>query len=94
MANLPLIDVPIGDYGAEEAAMAHYRAEGEHRALALGNRGPLRFDSEGRLWFASPADPAAIARQRGLPRISGAFGYFFSSAARSSRRSAPWPCRE
>ena len=49
MANLPLLKVPIVDYGAEQAAMARYRAEGEERAMRLGNRGPIRFDREGKL---------------------------------------------
>src|SRR5271166_3423860 len=49
MANLPLIKVPIVDYGADQAAMERYRREGEQRATALGNRGKLRFDSEGNL---------------------------------------------
>ncbi|MGO9604205.1 MAG: phytanoyl-CoA dioxygenase family protein [Candidatus Binataceae bacterium] len=49
MANLPLIKVPIVDYGADQAAMARYRREGEERALRLGNRGPIRFDREGNL---------------------------------------------
>ena len=49
MANLPLARVPIVDYGTEEPAMTHYRADGERRAAALGNRGPLRFDAAGRL---------------------------------------------
>ncbi len=34
--------------------MARYRAEGEQRAGALGNRGPLRFDADGKL------DPAIL----------------------------------
>lgn len=33
----------------QEAAMRTYLAEGERRAFALGNRGPLRFTSEGKL---------------------------------------------
>jgi len=37
------------DYGAAEAAMAAYRADGEARAAALGNRGPIRFNSDGSL---------------------------------------------
>jgi hypothetical protein len=37
------------DYGPHQAAMADYLREGEARALALGNRGPIRFDSDGRL---------------------------------------------
>lgn len=49
MPRLPLAEVPIVDYGAEEAAMVRYRAEGEARAHRLGNRGPLRVDSAGRL---------------------------------------------
>ena len=49
MANLPLIEAPEVDYGSEEAAMVRYREEGERRALTLGNRGPIRFDSSGRL---------------------------------------------
>ena len=37
------------DYGAEEAAMQAYLRDGEERAFALGNRGPIRFDRDGRL---------------------------------------------
>ncbi|MDE0224645.1 MAG: phytanoyl-CoA dioxygenase family protein [Gammaproteobacteria bacterium] len=37
------------DYGEHEAAMVAYRASGEARALALGNRGPIRFDADGSL---------------------------------------------
>ncbi|MEZ5557710.1 MAG: phytanoyl-CoA dioxygenase family protein [Pseudomonadales bacterium] len=48
-ADLPLVRVAIGDYGDDEAAMAAYRAAGEQRAMALGNRGPIRFDADGRL---------------------------------------------
>ena len=47
--NLPLIDAPVVDYGADEAAMAAYRADGYERAMALGNRGPIRYDADGRL---------------------------------------------
>ncbi len=54
MANLPLIKVPIVDYGPDQAAMEQYRKNGEERALRLGNRGPLRFDREGQL------DPAIL----------------------------------
>ncbi|MFM9942211.1 MAG: phytanoyl-CoA dioxygenase family protein [Hyphomicrobiaceae bacterium] len=36
-------------YGAEEAAMQAYLAEGERKAFALGNRGPIRCDAKGRL---------------------------------------------
>ena len=54
MANLPLLKVPIVDYGPEQAAMERYRREGEERAMRLGNRGPLRFDAHGDL------DPAIV----------------------------------
>lgn len=37
------------DYGPEEAAMAAYLREGEARAMALGNRGPIRYDARGRV---------------------------------------------
>jgi len=49
MANLPLLKVPIVDYGPEQAAMELYRAQGEERAMQLGNRGPIRFDRKGNL---------------------------------------------
>ena len=49
MGKLPLLDVPIVDYGEAEDAMVRYRQEGEARAAALGNRGPLRFDAGGRV---------------------------------------------
>ena len=49
MANLPLIEVSRVDYGSEEAAMIRYREDGTRRAMALGNRGPIRFDAQGRL---------------------------------------------
>jgi hypothetical protein len=49
MVNLPLLDVPIVDYGDAEPAMVRYREEGERRARTLGNRGPIRFDEHGRL---------------------------------------------
>ena len=39
----------VRDYGAEEPAMARYRAEGEERAMALGNRGPIRYNDDGTL---------------------------------------------
>ena len=47
MANLPLLKVPIVDYGADQSAMDRYRKEGEERAMQLGNRGALRFDRAG-----------------------------------------------
>jgi hypothetical protein len=37
------------DYGSEQAAMDAYLAEGAQRAAALGNRGPIRFDAQGRV---------------------------------------------
>ena len=37
------------NYGDHEEAMAKYRTEGEDRAMNLDNRGPIRFDSDGRL---------------------------------------------
>lgn len=37
------------DYGAEQAAMERYLREGEERAYALGNRGPIRFVGDGAL---------------------------------------------
>ncbi len=49
MVKLGLIEVPIVDYGEAEEAMAHYRAEGEARARALGNKGPVRYGPDGRL---------------------------------------------
>jgi len=49
MANLPLVKVPIVDYGPDQPAMVRYRREGEERAMNLGNRGPLRFDRYGEL---------------------------------------------
>ena len=38
-----------GDYGPEEAAMQAYLRDGERRAVALGNRGPIRFTPAGEL---------------------------------------------
>lgn len=49
MANLPLTEVPIVDYGPDEPAMARYREQGEARAGALRNRGPLLFTDDGSL---------------------------------------------
>jgi hypothetical protein len=37
------------DYGDEQDAMAEYRRAGEERAMALGNRGPIRFNADGSL---------------------------------------------
>lgn len=49
MANLPLVDAPPTDYGADEEEMIRYRSDGERRAEALGNRGPIRFVGDGEL---------------------------------------------
>lgn len=38
---------PNSNYGEHQAAMDRYMAEGEARAMALGNRGPIRFIGEG-----------------------------------------------
>ena len=54
MTKLQQIEVPRVDYGSEEAAMVRYREDGERRAAALGNRGPIRFDARGKL------DPAIV----------------------------------
>lgn len=41
---------PTGvDFGADEAEMQRYQAEGLERAMALGNRGPIRFVGKGAL---------------------------------------------
>jgi hypothetical protein len=37
------------DYGEQEAAMRAYLAQGERRAFELGNRGPIRFDADGKV---------------------------------------------
>jgi Phytanoyl-CoA dioxygenase (PhyH) len=70
MVKLPLMEVPIVDYGADEPAMVRYRREGEERAAALGNRGPLRFDERGRL------DPSIldIYRRHGFYVFEGVLG--------------------
>ena len=54
MANLPLLDLPIVDYGDDEAEMIRYRKDGTKCALAMDNRGPIRFDANGAL------DPAIL----------------------------------
>lgn len=54
MTKLQQIEVPRVDYGSEEAAMVRYREDGERRAAALRNRGPIRFDARGKL------DPAIV----------------------------------
>jgi hypothetical protein len=47
MVNLPLLEVPDVDYGAQEGAMVRYRASGTERALAMDNRGPLGIAADG-----------------------------------------------
>ncbi|MEK9595020.1 MAG: phytanoyl-CoA dioxygenase family protein [Rhodospirillaceae bacterium] len=49
MQNLDLNTPAVGaaDYGDDEAAMIAYRADGTARALAMDNRGPIRFDQDG-----------------------------------------------
>ena len=47
------------DYGPHEAAMQAYLREGEERAMALGNRGPIRFGADGSL---HPGILAAFSR--------------------------------
>jgi hypothetical protein len=42
------------DFGADEEAMARYKEEGTARALAMDNRGPVKFDADGKL------DPAIL----------------------------------
>ena len=39
----------VASYGEHEQAMRAYLLEGEARAMALGNRGPIRFDANGDL---------------------------------------------
>ncbi|UYN93439.1 MAG: phytanoyl-CoA dioxygenase family protein [Enhydrobacter sp.] len=47
------MDTPMAasgaDYGTEEAAMQRYLRDGERRAFALGNRGPIRLTAAGEL---------------------------------------------
>ena len=49
MVRLPLKQVPIVDYGPDQAEMVRYREEGSERARTLGNRGPVVFDQAGNL---------------------------------------------
>ena len=51
---LALYEAPPVDYGDAEAEMVRYREAGTARALALDNRGPLRFGPDGSL------DPAIL----------------------------------
>src|SRR3954454_12640528 len=43
----PMNQISTTDYGPEEAAMRTYLRDGEQRAFALGNRGPIRFTADG-----------------------------------------------
>ncbi|MDE0406434.1 MAG: phytanoyl-CoA dioxygenase, partial [Alphaproteobacteria bacterium] len=49
MTALALYEAPPVDYGDAEAEMVRYREAGTARALALDNRGPLRFGLDGAL---------------------------------------------
>ena len=71
----------VADYGPEEAAMQAYFKEGEARAMALGNRGPIRFGPDGKLdpeilasynehgfyVFEGAGNPGRAGRHRGRP---------------------------
>ena len=61
---------PAADYGPDEAAMQAYLREGEGRALALGNRGPIRFDTRGKL----SADILDAYRRCGFYVFEGVLG--------------------
>lgn len=41
--------IPATAFGADAAAMRAYMSDGAGRAMALGNRGPLRFEADGAL---------------------------------------------
>ncbi|WP_086932640.1 phytanoyl-CoA dioxygenase family protein [Agarilytica rhodophyticola] len=43
------IDACANHYGENADAMRHYLTQGQERALALNNRGPITFDASGRL---------------------------------------------
>ena len=43
------MDLGETNFGGEEAAMQAYFREGEARALALGNRGPVRYGADGKI---------------------------------------------
>lgn len=43
------IDACAAHYGDQSEAMRHYLIEGERAALAMDNRGPIRFDADGEL---------------------------------------------
>ena len=62
--------VATADYGPHEAAMQAYLREGEARAMALGNRGPIRLDAGGSL---APDILEAFSR-RGFYVFEGVLG--------------------
>ena len=64
------MNVIKADFGAEEEAMQAYFREGEAKAFALGNRGPIRVTADGKL------DPAIIEayRRTGFYVFEGAIG--------------------
>jgi hypothetical protein len=71
--STPAFNLPTSgatDFGAEERAMKHYREEGTRRALALPNRGPVRFDENGKL----AADIIATYREYGFYVFTGMIG--------------------
>jgi len=49
MSGLPRTTVTAVDYGDDESQMAAYREQGTRRALQMPNRGPVRFEQDGRL---------------------------------------------
>lgn len=49
MSGKNSIDACAAHYGADEQAMREYLISGEQRALAMDNRGPIRFDENGEL---------------------------------------------
>lgn len=69
MAKVHLLEAST-TYGDAEADMVRYRAEGEQRAHALGNRGPLVLDEHGR------PDPAVVEayRRTGFYVFEGVLG--------------------
>jgi hypothetical protein len=68
--GLLLLEVPIVGYGDDEEAMQAYRAEGTRRALAMDNRGPLRFDADG----AIASDIVDTYRKHGFYVFTGVLG--------------------
>ena len=48
-SNIKSIEACAAHYGADEQAMKSYLIEGEQQALAMNNRGPIKFDENGNL---------------------------------------------